>query len=291
MPENVEEFCQWAQVANYEAMRAMFDAFGVNRPVSTGIVQWMLNSSWPELYWQLYDYYLMPNGAFYATKKASTPVHLAYNYSDESIYIINETRQDIRNFNSRIQLFNLNSDHVHDEQIKVNAKANIPGVIHRLPSFQNIGPVYFLDLRLYDAEEKLVSNDFYWLSEKEDVLDFENSRWFVTPNEQYADFSALKELPEAGIALDFIEENTGSGLRLTITLNNQTDRIAFFIEMQVFEKSTGETVLPVFWTDNYISLLPDEQREVEVTFSKEYLQNEVGIHWHGINVPSSSTIY
>ena len=196
MPNGVEEFCQWAQVANYEAMRAMFDAFGVNRPVSTGIVQWMLNSAWPEMYWQLYDYYLMPNGAFYATRKASAPVHLVYDYSVNSICIVNESRNSITNFNAHIQVFNLESNQVFDRQIPAVAEANTSLSILALPELEEIGPVYFLDLRLYDNGGDLVSNDFYWLSDKEDVLDFENSKWFVTPNEEYADFSALKKMPE-----------------------------------------------------------------------------------------------
>src|SRR5206468_9305949 len=89
-PEDVYDFTKKSQAANYEAIRAMFESFGVNKPVTTGIVQWMLNASWPKMYWQLYDYYLMPGGAFYGTRKANQPLNLAYNYGDGSIYLIND---------------------------------------------------------------------------------------------------------------------------------------------------------------------------------------------------------
>ncbi|MCP4658993.1 MAG: glycoside hydrolase family 2, partial [bacterium] len=59
---DLPDFARKAQLANYEAMRAMFEAFSVRRPSTTGIIQWMLNSAWPEMYWQLYDHYLVPNG-------------------------------------------------------------------------------------------------------------------------------------------------------------------------------------------------------------------------------------
>jgi len=36
--------------------------------------------------------------------------------------------------------------------------------------------------------------------------------------------------------------------------------------LKVLDKETGETVLPVYWDDNYISLLPDESRTVTATF-------------------------
>jgi len=41
---------------DYNSERAMFEAFRCNLPRTTGIVQWMLNSAWPSIYWQLYDW-------------------------------------------------------------------------------------------------------------------------------------------------------------------------------------------------------------------------------------------
>lgn len=55
------DFLRKADWLNYEGTRTMFEAFRVNIPRTTGIVQWMLNSAWPSLYWQLYDYYLIPD--------------------------------------------------------------------------------------------------------------------------------------------------------------------------------------------------------------------------------------
>ena len=78
---NVEQFAYRAQILNYELIRPMFEAFRVNKPKATGVVQWMLNAAWPKLYWQLYDWYLMPTGAFYGTKKACQQCQLIYNYS------------------------------------------------------------------------------------------------------------------------------------------------------------------------------------------------------------------
>lgn len=41
---------------DYNSERAKFEAFRCNLPRTTGIVQWMLNSAWPSIYWQLYDW-------------------------------------------------------------------------------------------------------------------------------------------------------------------------------------------------------------------------------------------
>ncbi|MFC1636051.1 hypothetical protein ACFL5Z_14515, partial [Planctomycetota bacterium] len=52
---------------------------------------------------------------------------------------------------------------------------------------------------------------------------------------------------------------------ITAKLTNISNRIAFFIELKALKKKTGETILPVFWQDNYISLLPHETRNTEAT--------------------------
>ncbi len=80
-----------AQFLNYEAMRAMFEAFVANKHKATGVIQWMYNSAWPKLWWQLYDYYLQPNGAFYGARKAGEPVHILYNYGTQEIVAVNST--------------------------------------------------------------------------------------------------------------------------------------------------------------------------------------------------------
>ena len=89
--KDLEDYLRKAQFLNYEAMRAMFEAFVANKYKSTGVIQWMYNSAWPKLWWQLYDYYLQPNGAFYGARKAGEPVHLIYNYGNQEIAAVNSS--------------------------------------------------------------------------------------------------------------------------------------------------------------------------------------------------------
>ena len=77
--DGFEDFVKKAHALDYDGTRAMFDAFRVNQPGTTGLIQWMLNSAWPSMYWQLYDYYLIPTAGYYAVKKACSPIQLIYN--------------------------------------------------------------------------------------------------------------------------------------------------------------------------------------------------------------------
>ena len=74
---------------NYEAQRAMFEAYGRNKYESTGVIQWMLNNAWPSIIWNLYDYYLVPRGAYFGSKKACEPLHVQYSYDDDSVAVVN----------------------------------------------------------------------------------------------------------------------------------------------------------------------------------------------------------
>jgi hypothetical protein len=42
-----------------------------------------------------------------------------------------------------------------------------------------------------DAKRRAVSSNFYWLSTREDVLDWEKTKWYYTPTRSHADLKAL----------------------------------------------------------------------------------------------------
>ena len=107
--ENFDEFTMKSQAANYEAVRGMFEAFGVRKPISTGVVMWMLNAAWPKMFWQLYDYYLMPGGAFYAARKANQPLNIVYDYGDHSVYLVNDTYNKYSDLQTEVKIISTDS--------------------------------------------------------------------------------------------------------------------------------------------------------------------------------------
>jgi exo-1,4-beta-D-glucosaminidase len=261
---NVEEFARKAQVLNYELMRPMFEAFRANKGTATGVVQWMLNAAWPKMYWQLYDKYLMPNGAFYAAKKACEPLHLLYNYGDRSVYAVNDHLAAFRNLRATIRVLDINSMEVFGETLDVSMEPDSSAKIFELPEFDSISTAYFLDLRLHDDRV-----NFYWLSTMPDVPDYEAKvePWpYYTPSKEFADFTLLNSMPPAGVNVEYGSKTTGEETRMAAKLTNVSDKIAFFLELKVSEKNSGKTILPVFWQDNYISLLPGETRNIEAAF-------------------------
>ena len=268
-PSSLEEFDRKAQAMNYELMRPMFEAFQVNKKKSTGIVQWMLNAAWPKMYWQLYDYYLNPTAAFYATQKACLPLSLIYNYGDKHIYAINDRQGTEEKLTAHIRVYSIGSEMLFEDKVNFTLDPDSSKSILELGKLKGLTTTYFVDLRLLDKTGVEISNNFYWLSTKEEVLDYEADLGpfaFHTPSKVYADFTQLNELPKTQLGQSHYFEQDSEQQNIKVALKNNGDHIAFLINLKVVDKKTGELVLPIFWEDNFINLLPGEERMVCANF-------------------------
>ncbi len=263
--DNLETFLLKNQMSSYEAIRPMFEAFAVNKFNSTGVVQWMYNSAWPTLYWQLFDYYLMPNGAFFGTRKAASPVLPIYNYGDNGIYVNNDRLDALRGLSLEVRIYDINSNLMFINTEKVDMEPNSAKKVMNMPDLSGISTTYFLDLKLKDTQGELIENNFYWLSTKPDIPDFENTTWYWTPNKQHADFTAINSMPKSKVEFDYSVSTAADGLSYEVKVHNPTDKIAFFIEFMLVDKLTNEPIVPIFWADNYISLLPGESKTLSGT--------------------------
>jgi exo-1,4-beta-D-glucosaminidase len=223
------------------------------------------------MYWQLYDTYLQPNGAFYGTKKACSPLHAIYRYGFNDIYIANEDLQDAKDIALKIRIFDINSKEIFAESWKGDIKSNTSEQVYQLPKIKNLTPVYFLKLQILDKNNKEVDNSVYWLSTKKDVIDWEAAKalpWpYYSPSKQFADYTALDKLPKVKLDIDYkFEKNSETG-NVTLEVTNPASSIVFFTYFDVVNSVTGEPVLPVFWDDNYITLLPGETQTYHASFN------------------------
>jgi exo-1,4-beta-D-glucosaminidase len=255
-PANLENYMLKANVQSYEAMKGMFEAFRANRPNTTGIVQWMLNSAWPSFYWQLYDYYLLPTSAYYAARKANAPEQLIYNYGNNCIYAVNEKLTGLEKAKARIRMLDLQGRTILSEELIMDLEGDTSFRIYKLPPIR--GNV-FLALSLLDDQNAVIADNFYWLSGKPDVYDWEKTEWYYTPLKSSADFKQLNYLVPAEV--DVLEKHSkeGDGWLLETTVTNKSNRIAFFMNITL-KDANQRTIFPVFWDDNYVSLLPGETR-------------------------------
>ena len=263
---DLTDYLRKAQYLNYEGMRAMYEAFEANRFVSTGIIQWMYNASWPKLWWQLYDYYLMPTGAFYGARIANEPLHISYNYGHQAVDVMNNTSKKTGGLSAQINVLDINSKSLLKKSVPVADIGSLETKqVFTLPDDLNLSKTYFLDLRLFDQQHHLVSTNFYVLSTQRDSLDEKKSTWFITPESQYADLTLLQNLPKVKLQTSESTAVKGENTVVNVKVKNPSSHVAFMVYLDLKKGETNESVVPVFWSENYFTLLPGEERTVSVS--------------------------
>ena len=260
---SLDDYERKAQATAYDNQRAMYEAYGRNKYVSTGVIQWMLNNSWPSLIWHLYDYYLVPAGGYFGTKKATETVHVQYGYNDNTVAVVNGTYEPIKGLKVTAKLINVDGKEVDSRDATIDVPADAAVKALDLPKPANLSTTYFLKLHLRDASGKQVSENFYWLSTKVDTLDWAKRKDTVyTPQKDFADLTGLNSLPQVKLELTTSVDQDGSRGYGAIKVKNPSTSVAFQIHLRVTKGRGGDDLVPIFWDDNYFSLLPGEERTV-----------------------------
>ncbi len=271
--KDLEDYERKAQAMTYEAQRAMFEAYRRNKFTSTGVIQWMLNDAWTSMIWHLYDYYLRPVGGFYGTQKACEPVHILYAYDDHSAWIANALEKSFSNLTAKVEIYNFDMNKKFSSSKTVNLAPNSIVKVVKIPQIDNLSETYFISLHLKDGKGNIISRNFYWLSKREDKLRWPLSQWYYTPISQYADLKMLQNLAPAQIKAKGELKIKNQWAEVKIALENISPNLAFMLRLSLYNRQNQKEILPVFWKENYISLLPGEKRNISARFWQKELKN------------------
>jgi len=250
----------------------MFEAYGRNKYKSTGVVQWMLNNAWPSLIWHLYSYDLRPAGGYFGSKIALEPLHVQFSYDDRTLAVVNSTQKPQNGLKIVAKLYDISGVEKFSREATVDVAADGVAKSIAIPEPADISTAYFLSLQLLSASGELLSRNVYWLSTKPDELDFSKTEWYYTPQSSFADFSALQDLPKATVRTT-LHPAVGNehDAAFSVSVENTGKSVAFLTRLRLVKGKEQTEIMPVFWEDNYISLLPGEKREVTVNVRKTNL--------------------
>jgi exo-1,4-beta-D-glucosaminidase len=263
--KDAADYAWKSQAMTYEGQRAMFEAYGRNKYKSTGIIQWMLNNAWPSLIWHLYSYDLRPAGGYFASKIALEPVHVQFSYDDRTVAVVNSTQAPQNALKIVAKLYDITGAEKFSREADVDVAADGVAKSIAIPEPADISPAYFLNLQLFSASGQSLGRNFYWLSTKPDELDYAKTEWYYTPQTSFADLSALQDLPKATVRATLRPAVGGAhDSAFQVDLENTGKGVAFLTRLRLVKGKDQAEILPVFWEDNYISLLPGEKREVLV---------------------------
>jgi exo-1,4-beta-D-glucosaminidase len=273
------DYARKSELQNYENTRSFFEAWNSHEYTGTdatfGVIFWMLNGAWPSVHWNLYDWYYKPGGGYFGAKKANEPIHIAYDYFTGNVFVVNSTLTGQTGMTASATLYNIPglTQQYTTQVTNLTVAANASTNVLTIPAVSGLSTTYFIRLQLKDSTGAVVSNNLYWYSTSPDKLG-NSSTWWKTAIHSYANLTGLNSLAANSSVTASASRTIASGQEtVTITLNNTSaTNIAFFLRAEVTAGNDGLEVLPVTYTDNYISLFPGES----ITITSEYATADLG---------------
>ena len=266
---DIGDYIAKAQAQNYEAHRAMMEAYGLDKyHDATGVVQWMGSNPWPGLIWHTYDYYLYPAGTYFGMKKALEPLHILYSYARNAIAVTNALLHRFGGLTAGAKIYDLDGRVKWSVDVPVSVGPDSVWLGPDVPAIGGLSSTYFLRLELRDENGAVKDINWYWLSAKGDQLNWKQSKWFMTPETAYADYSALRTLGKTTLKMIASAGVVrGDSTLHDITITNTGKVVAFQVHLRALKASAGDDILPVIFSDNYVELAPGETRTIRCMYA------------------------
>jgi Exo-beta-D-glucosaminidase Ig-fold domain/Concanavalin A-like lectin/glucanases superfamily/Glycosyl hydrolases family 2/Glycosyl hydrolases family 2, sugar binding domain/Glycosyl hydrolases family 2, TIM barrel domain len=248
-PTSLEDFERKAQMLDYAGHRAIFEGFAAHlwQPNSARMI-WMTQPSWPSMEWNFLSWDYDTQSSFYGTQKACEPVHAQLNLSDGSVDLINlggaaslKVRTLVEGLDGKVL-----SDHTDPVQAGGDDRTSVSK-----PDLATLaaGHTVLVKLEVSDTTGAPVSDNFYWWSADE------------------ASLRELNSLPQAQLSASATAATANGERTVTVRIKNTGATAALMIKLTLENAVTGQRILPAYYSDNYVSLLPGEERSVSVAFA------------------------
>jgi Exo-beta-D-glucosaminidase Ig-fold domain/Glycosyl hydrolases family 2, sugar binding domain/Glycosyl hydrolases family 2/Glycosyl hydrolases family 2, TIM barrel domain len=246
---NLADFVRKAQMANYEAFRAMYE--GRNALMfhpTTAVITWMSAPAQPSFVWQLYHYDLEPMSSYFGVMHASEIVHIQFNESATGplaghVQVINNRPDALAGVTAHVAVYNLDGTLVYQHETKADAAPEGATDLGPVDFPASLSAVHFIQLELRSSAGELLSTNFYWRAQPD----------------HKDDLTALNQMP----ITELKATATRDGNQVHVTLSNPTTQVALMAHLQLRRK-TGARVLPAYYSDNYVSLVPGESKTITI---------------------------
>jgi hypothetical protein len=250
-PSDIKDFTEKAQLVNYDQYRALIEGFSAHMwDWYTGVIIWKTQNPWTAMRGQMYDYYLDPNACLYGLQKAGEPLHILFNAADSMVMVVNNGFEAHRDIMLQVKLLDMKGKETVVTQVfsdigptAIKKYLSIQRELKRAGSSEGV----FLVLRLLNTQQQIISDNFYWLPDAS------------------GNYSGLQKIATAGLQVSATA--TAPGKIAVIMINQKEGPVAFFNRVSLIDPQTKKRLLPVFYSDNYVSILPGEEKTVTIDYS------------------------
>ena len=271
-PKDVADFAMKAQLVNYNQYRALIEGATAHMwDWYTGIVIWKTQNPWTAMVGQMYDAYLDPNACLYGLQEGSKPLHVMYDAGHRSVMVANNLFKGSGSLKMKVAVYDIkgNVAPVAEQYVQVaQSRSNTVYHFNKTIDSLSANEGCFLVLEIYDS----------LTNEKKD----ENIYWLPDARGSY---SGLQHMEKADVKLSNIHIDNGSA---SVTISNPAGGpVAFFNRISIIDAVTKKRILPTFYDNNYISVLPGEQRTVHMEYTPQHADVEIRVD--GWNIDELTT--
>jgi hypothetical protein len=258
-PTSLEDFERKAQMIDYAGHRAIFEGFAAHLwEPNSGRLIWMTQPAWPSMEWNFLGSDYDTQSSFYGTQKACEPVHAQLDLTDNSVDLIN--LGEARMFKVRVRVVGLDGKIISDQTNQVQAAGNARTAVGKtdLEKLAD-GHAVLVALGVSDAAGAAGSDNLYWWAKDE------------------ASLRELNGLPQVKLDASATVAAAGSERKATVRIKNSGSAPALLIKLTLKDAATGERILPAYYSENYVSLLPGEEKTLSVAFPAGQAKPAIGV--------------
>ncbi|MBE2288224.1 MAG: glycosyl hydrolase [Chitinophagaceae bacterium] len=252
-PKDVADFARKAQLVNYNQYRALMEGFRSHKwEWYTGVMIWKTQNPWTAMVGQMYDVYLDPNACMFGLMEGAKPLHVMYEPKWGGVMVVNSDHKprqvrlwySITKGVTSIQGINDSIYTIPPDTCIAMAKA--PDLDRRLDKADSTSGA-FMSLRLYEGTTKNIIDD--------------NTYWFPGADSTYKWLSYLRPA-----SLDVTATRKAPG-RIEVSVRNRSDvNVSFFNHITLVDKATKKRILPVFYSNNFVTISPERHKQIVMEF-------------------------
>jgi len=268
-PVSLEDFERKAQMLDYVDHRAIFE--GMNAHLwspNSGRLLWMTQPAWPSNTWQILNADYDTQSSFYAVKKACEPLHVQLDLSNYNVAVVNTTNNPQTALLLTASVYSLENKLLLHKEEKRDAAVDALTEGYKL----DLAPLLlsettvFVNLELRNSSGEVLSRNFYWLG---------------ADNVSYR---RLNRLPAASLSAEAKFTRAGDNIRVRVNLRNTGSTASLATKLTLLNAADGSRILPAYYADNYVSLLPGEGREIEIEYPAKSASGPAQVALRGWNL-------
>ena len=216
--------------------------------------------------WQILSSDYDTQASFYGVKKACEPLHVQLNLANYRVDVVNTTTAARTGLTVSAKVYSLANALLFEQTDHKDAPADSTTPSLRLDLEQYLAKgMVLVSLELRDAQDALVSENLYWLGAKP------------------ASYRELSSLAPTQLKASATSTTAGDTVKVTIQLTNSASVVSLENKLTLLNASDKQRILPAYYSDNYVSLLPGESRTIQVEYPSAAAHGPAQIALRGWN--------